>query len=120
LLNQHRAIVDAMRAEQDAFVTNVVFDSTKKYSELFTANYAFVNDRLATYYGLPIPGTGEKTTKVALKAGSPRGGILGLGMFLFGHARLGHRTLMGDGDESIEQGIKTLDAIQAGGGEIHR
>ncbi len=81
------AIVDAMRAEQDAFVTNVVFDSTKKYSELFTANYAFVNDRLATYYGLPIPGTGEKTTKVALKAGSPRGGILGLGMFLFGHAR---------------------------------
>jgi hypothetical protein len=81
------AIVDAMRAEQDAFVTNVVFDSTKKYSELFTANYTFVNDRLATFYGLPIPGTGEKTTKVALKAGSPRGGLLGLGMFLYGHAR---------------------------------
>ncbi|HWZ88313.1 MAG TPA: DUF1592 domain-containing protein, partial [Polyangiaceae bacterium] len=30
-------IVDAMRAEEDAFVTHVVFDSTKKFSELFTA-----------------------------------------------------------------------------------
>jgi hypothetical protein len=81
------AIVDAMRAEQDAFVTNVVFDSTKKYSELFTANYTFANDRLATFYGLPAPGTGEKTAKVAFKAGSQRGGLLTLGMFLFGHAR---------------------------------
>ena len=45
--------------------------------------------------------------------------IAALNLF-FGDARLGHRTLIGDGDESIEQGIKTLDAIQAGGGEIHR
>jgi len=79
--------VDAMKAEADAFITNVVFDSTKKYSELFTANYTFANDRLAGYYGLPLPGTGEKTTKVALKAGSARGGLLTLGMFLFGHGR---------------------------------
>src|SRR2546430_3454698 len=39
---------------------------------------------------------------------------------VFCQARLGHRTLMGDGDESIEYGIKTLDAIQTGGGEIGR
>jgi hypothetical protein len=81
------AIVDAMRAEQDAFITNVVFDSTKKFNELFTANYTYANDRLATFYGLPPPGTGEKVAKVAFKAGSPRGGLLTLGMFLFGHAR---------------------------------
>jgi hypothetical protein len=81
------AIVDAMKAEQDAFFTNVVFDSTKKFSELFTANYTFANDRLATLYGLPPPGTGDKTTKVAFKAGSQRGGMLTLGMFLYGHAR---------------------------------
>jgi len=81
------AIVNAMRAEEDAFVTNIVFDSTKKFSELFSANYTFVNDRLAAYYGLPVPGTGEKVTKVSLGAGSDRGGLLTMGMFLFGHAR---------------------------------
>ena len=76
-----------MRAEEDAFVANVVFDSTKKYSELFTADYTFANDELATYYGLPAPGTGDKTTRVPLGASSPRGGILTLGMFLMGHGR---------------------------------
>jgi hypothetical protein len=81
------AIVNAMRGEEDAFVTSVVFDSTKKYSELFTADYTFVNDRLATFYGLPLPGTGDVFKKVPLGAGSPRGGILTLGTFLFGHAR---------------------------------
>jgi hypothetical protein len=77
------AIVNAMRGEEDAFVTSVVFDSTKKYGELFTADYTFVNDRLATFYGLPLPGTGDVFKKVP----SPRGGILTLGSFLFGHAR---------------------------------
>jgi hypothetical protein len=81
------AIVNAMKGEEDAFVTNVVYDSTKNFSELFTADYTFVNDRLATFYGLPVPGTGEVFKKVPLGAGSPRGGILTLGMFLFGHAR---------------------------------
>jgi hypothetical protein len=80
-------IVDAMRAEEDAFVTNVVFDSTKKFSELFTANYTFANDTLAGYYGLALPGTGAVPAKVSLGAGSPRGGLLTTGMFLLGHAR---------------------------------
>jgi hypothetical protein len=81
------AIRDAMRAEQDAFVTNVVFDSSKKFSELFTANYTFANDRLATFYGLPAPGSTEQPKKLTLPADSARGGLLTLGMFLFGHAR---------------------------------
>jgi hypothetical protein len=80
------AIVDAMRAEEDAFITHVVFDSTKKFSELFTADYTFANDELAAYYGLPAPGTGTTAAKVSL-AGSSRGGILTTGMFLLGHAR---------------------------------
>jgi len=80
-------IVGAMRAEQDAFIANVVFDSSKKFSELFTANYTFANDELAAYYGLPSPGAGDKTTKVALAANSPRGGLLTMGMFLMGHGR---------------------------------
>jgi hypothetical protein len=81
------AIVNAMRGELDAFVTNVVFDSTKNYGELFTADYTFVNDRLATFYGLPVPGSGDVFKKVPLGPSSQRGGMLTLGMFLFGHAR---------------------------------
>jgi hypothetical protein len=81
------AVIEAMRAEEDAFVTNVVFDSTKKFSELFTADYTYVNDRLAGLYGLPAPGSATAVKKVALPPGSKRGGLLTLGMFLLGHGR---------------------------------
>lgn len=77
----------AMREEQDRFVTNVVFDSSKRFSELFDATYTFANGALADYYGLPSAGLGATTQKVELGAGSARGGLLTLGMFLFGHAR---------------------------------
>ncbi len=33
----------AMREEQDQFVTHVVFDSTKRFDELFNATYTFAN-----------------------------------------------------------------------------
>jgi hypothetical protein len=81
------AIVKAMHDEEDAFVTNVAFDSTKKFSELFTANYTFANDELATYYGLTPAGSATAPAKVSLGPNSARGGILTLGMFLVGHAR---------------------------------
>jgi hypothetical protein len=77
----------AMREEQDNFVTHVVFDGTKKFDELFNATYTFANADLAAYYGLPTTGMGATTQKVDLGAGSTRGGLLTLGMFLFGHAR---------------------------------
>jgi hypothetical protein len=80
------ALVDAMRAEEDAFVANVVFDSTKKFDELFSANYVYVNDLLAKYYGLTPPGS-TTPQRVTLPAGAARGGLLTLGMFLVGHAR---------------------------------
>jgi hypothetical protein len=80
-------IVNAMRAEEDAFITNVVFDSSRKFSELFTADYTFVTDPLAAFYGLPAPGSTTVPRKVALAAGSARGGLLTMGMFLLGHAR---------------------------------
>jgi hypothetical protein len=81
------AVVKAMREEEDAFVTSVAFDSTKKFSELFSARYTFANDTLAAYYGLAPPGTGETLAKVNVGPSSARGGILTLGMFLLGHAR---------------------------------
>jgi hypothetical protein len=77
----------AMREEQDNFVTHVFFDSTKKFDELFNATYTYANADLAAYYGLPTTGVGATTQKVDLGADSPRGGLLTLGMFLFGHAR---------------------------------
>lgn len=76
----------AMREEQDNFVTHVFFDSTKKFDELFSATYTYANADLAAYYGLP-GSVGPTTQKVDLGADSPRGGLLTLGMFLFGHAR---------------------------------
>jgi hypothetical protein len=82
-----QAVVDAMRAEEDAFVTSVVFDGSKTFQELFTANYVFANDRLASFYGLPAPGSATVPKKVMLPAGANRGGLLTLGMFLLGHAR---------------------------------
>jgi hypothetical protein len=81
------AIVKAMHDEEDAFVTNVAFDSTKKFSELFTANYTFANDELATYYGLTPGGSATAPVKVSIPSSSARGGVLTLGMFLVGHAR---------------------------------
>jgi hypothetical protein len=81
------AIVSAMRDEEDAFIGNVVFDSTKKWSELFTADYTFANDVLAGYYGLPLPGSATTPRKVPLGPNAHRGGLLTLGMFLVGHGR---------------------------------
>jgi Protein of unknown function (DUF1592)/Protein of unknown function (DUF1588)/Protein of unknown function (DUF1595)/Protein of unknown function (DUF1587)/Protein of unknown function (DUF1585) len=83
----NNAVVDAMRAEEDAFIGNVVFDSTKKFGELFAADYTFANDKLATYYGLAAPGSATTPLKVTLGAGAQRGGLLTLGMFLVGHGR---------------------------------
>jgi hypothetical protein len=85
--NANNAIVSAMRDEEDAFIGNVVFDSTKKWDELFTANYTFANDALAKYYGLPAPGSATAPKKVTLPAGDQRGGLLTMGMFLVGHGR---------------------------------
>jgi hypothetical protein len=77
----------AMRQEQDAFVTHVVFDSTHRFEELFDATYTFATAELASYYGLPTTGLGSTPQKVELGPASARGGLLTLGMFLFGHAR---------------------------------
>lgn len=81
------AIRGDMRQEQDAFVTHVVFDSTRRFEELFDATYTFASAELANYYGLPSAGLGATPQKVDLGPSSARGGLLTLGMFLFGHAR---------------------------------
>jgi hypothetical protein len=49
--------------------------------ELLTANYTFVNERLAQHYGIPNV-QGKHFRRVALPADSPRGGLLGQGSIL--------------------------------------
>ena len=50
-------------------------------TELIDSNYTFVNEQLATLYGLPGV-TGPEMRKVTLPAGSPRGGVLTQGSAL--------------------------------------
>ena len=49
--------------------------------ELLTANYTFVNERLAEHYGIPNV-QGSDFRRVTFPAGSPRGGLLGQGSIL--------------------------------------
>ena len=48
-----------------------------RLGQLLKSDYVFVNGLLATYYGLDGV-TGDQFQKVALPAGSPRGGLLGM------------------------------------------
>ncbi len=66
--------------ETKAFVKHVVFDSTGTMDELFSANYSFVNSRLASVYGVSgVSGTALQ--KIAMPAGQ-RSGLLTQGAFL--------------------------------------
>src|SRR5204863_825890 len=49
--------------------------------ELLTANYTFVNERLAKHYGIPNV-VGSWFRRVTLQEGNPRGGLLGQGSIL--------------------------------------
>ena len=64
--------------------TSLFFDSVVREDrgmvELLTADYTFLNERLAEHYG--IPGVGSHFRRVDLQADSPRSGILGHGSVL--------------------------------------
>lgn len=74
---------EGLAAEQNAFVSHVVFDSSHAFGELLSADYVFANDAVAGFYGLPA-GIGATAKKVP--AGAQRGGILTLGSVLAAHA----------------------------------
>lgn len=79
------AVREAMAAEQAAFVEHVLYEGGATIEELLTADYVFVNDTLAAFYGLPLPGS-DVPVQVELPAGSGRGGLLTLGSVLASHA----------------------------------
>jgi hypothetical protein len=49
-------IAGAQRIEVDAFIDHVVWDGEGTLQALLAAPYTFVDDALASYYGLPAPG----------------------------------------------------------------
>jgi hypothetical protein len=78
-------MASAMRRETDALVARVVFERRGDYFDLFNATETFVNDTLATHYGLTPPGS---TTGAWVSYGtSPRRGILSHGTLLAAGAK---------------------------------
>jgi hypothetical protein len=69
-----------MQRETELFLDSVMREN-RGVMELLTANYTFVNERLAQNYGIPNI-QGSEFRRVTLPADSPRGGLLGQGSIL--------------------------------------
>ncbi len=70
----------AFRKETDLFLSAVLREN-RSVVELLTANFTFVNERLAKHYGIPNV-EGSYFRRVTLPEGSVRGGLLGQGSLL--------------------------------------
>jgi mono/diheme cytochrome c family protein len=70
----------AMRRETELFVESNMRED-RSLLELLTANYSFVNGRLARHYKIPNI-YGEQFRRVTLDEGTNRGGLLGQGSLL--------------------------------------
>ena len=70
----------ALRRETDLFIQSV-FGEDRSVLELLTANYTFLNERLARHYGVPNV-KGSYFRRVTFPEGSVRGGLLGQGSVL--------------------------------------
>jgi mono/diheme cytochrome c family protein len=65
---------DALKKEAEAYFGYVVREN-RNILELIDSDYAFVNEALATYYGMPEDtAKGPEMRKITLPAGDPRGG----------------------------------------------
>ena len=71
---------EAFRRETELFVESSIRED-RSLLELLSANYTYVNERLARHYG--IPGVyGDRFRRVTLDPDHPRGGLLGHGGLL--------------------------------------
>ena len=71
---------DALRRETELFFDSIVREN-RPVTDLLTADYTFLNERLAIHYGIPNV-LGSQFRRVALATDSPRRGILGQGSIL--------------------------------------
>ncbi|WP_339806652.1 DUF1592 domain-containing protein [uncultured Marinobacter sp.] len=74
---------EAMHRELRAFFNHVVFDSTGQFEELLTADYVFVNQPLANYYGLN--GVSGNNLRLVQDTTGTRGGLLAMGAVMASH-----------------------------------
>ena len=70
----------ALRQETELFFKSIVRED-RSAIDLLTADYTFVNERLAKHYGMPGI-YGSHFRRITLPPGSPRGGLLGHGSIL--------------------------------------
>jgi len=70
----------ALRQETELFFASVI-GGDRSALDLLTANYTFVNERLAAHYGIPNI-YGSHFRRIVLPPDSPRGGLLGQGSIL--------------------------------------
>jgi hypothetical protein len=91
------SVRDDMKDETLHFIDDIVWDRNADARELFSANFTYVNDELADFYGLPLPGQGAQMVRVELDASSDRAGLLTQGAFLarFAHEKRSSPTLRG-------------------------
>jgi hypothetical protein len=89
------AVRDAMREETLRNIDDVVWDRVADARELVSTPTTFVNDNLAAFYGLPLPGHGSTFVKVTLP--EERVGLLTQGAVLarFAHEHRSSPTLRG-------------------------
>ena len=66
--------------ETELFLDSILREN-RSVLELLTANYTFVNERLAKHYGIPNI-RGSQFRRVTFPTDSPRGGLLGQGSIL--------------------------------------
>jgi hypothetical protein len=79
-LNWDETLRQSLRRETELFVDSIVREN-RPAIELLTADYTFLNERLAYHYGLPHI-QGSHFRRVTLPADSPRRGLLGHGSIL--------------------------------------
>src|SRR5207245_1347459 len=73
-------LASELRAESQALVGRVVFDEPGDYFRILSSDQTFINDDLATHYGLPLPGSA--TGAWVPYGNDPRRGILSHGSVL--------------------------------------
>ncbi len=76
-------LISAMRTELELLVDDLVFRQDGDMRTLYSTRNTFVNDELASHYGLSAPSANAVTfVPVELPASGPRRGVLTLGAFL--------------------------------------
>ncbi|MEO7999482.1 MAG: DUF1592 domain-containing protein, partial [Gemmatimonadaceae bacterium] len=81
-------VANAMQKETELFFADII-KNDKNILDMYTANYTFINERLAKHYGIPGV-TGDEFRKVQYPD-STRQGVLGQGSILV-QTSLGNRT----------------------------